>query len=90
MPYRGLLVRPDHGLHGPARTQFAVHLATELDCHLVGVAPTGLIEMPATPQAVGALTEYSQLAWDTLRHEAQRAARHFRAECQAARSEEHT
>ena len=84
MTYRSLLVPLDHGPHSAARTQTALRLATVLDCHLVGVAPTGLIEMPATTQAAAALAEYSQLAWDTLRHEAQRAARHFRDECNAA------
>ncbi len=84
MTYRSLLVPLDHSPHGTARTQFAVRLAAELDCHLVGVAPTGLIEMPSTTQAAAALAEYSQLAWDALRHEAQRAARRFRDECHAA------
>ncbi len=84
MTYRSLLVPLDHGPHGPARTQVAVRLATGLDCHLVGLAPTGRIEMPATTQAAAAMAEYSQLAWDTLRHDAQRAARHFGDECHAA------
>lgn len=84
MTYRSLLVLLDNSPHGTARTQLAVRLATELDCHLVGVAPTGLIEMPATTQAAASLAEYSQLAWDTLRDEAQRAARRFRDECHAA------
>jgi len=84
MTYRSLLVALDHSPHGTARTQFAVRLATELDCHLVGLAPTGMIEMPASGQAATALAEYSQFAWETLRREAERAARHFRDECHAA------
>ena len=67
-----------------ARSQAAVRLAKTLDCHLVGVAPTGLIYLPVTAHAASSLADFAALAWDTLRDQAERAADHFRAECRAA------
>ena len=81
MTYRSLLVFLDQNPLCAARTQVAMRLAKVLDCHLVGLAPTGLVELPATPEmAIGLAT----LVTDALRDQAGQATRRFRDECHAA------
>lgn len=84
MTYRSLLVLLDADPLCPARTQVATHLAKEFDCHLVGLAPTSLIDLPLTPEGAASLAEYAAIAWDTLREHAAQAALQFRKACQAA------
>jgi nucleotide-binding universal stress UspA family protein len=84
MNYRSLLVTLDKGPACAARTQVALQLARDLGCHLVGLAPTGLIDMPSAPEAAAALVEYTALAWDTLRDQAEQATQNFRDACHAA------
>jgi len=84
MTYRSLLVLIDHTSACAARTQCAMQLAKDLDCHLVGLAPTDLIDLPAAPKAAASLNEYAALVWDALRDQAERAADAFRDACHAA------
>jgi len=84
MTYRSLLVLLDHTPSCAARTAFAMRLAKDLDCHLVGLAPTDLIDLPATPRAAASLDEYAAAVWDALRDQAERAADAFRDACHAA------
>jgi nucleotide-binding universal stress UspA family protein len=84
MTYRSLLVLLDASPLCPARTRLAMKLAGDLDCHLVGVAPTGLIDLPAATSAESSLGAYAALAWDTLRAQAEGAAARFREGCRAA------
>ena len=84
MSYRSLLVLLDHTPACAARTQCAIRIAKDLDCHLFGLAPTDLIDLPATPKAAASLNDYAALVWDALRDQAERAADHFRDECHAA------
>lgn len=84
MNYRSLLVMIDDSAACVTRTQLAIRLARERDCHLVGLAPTGLIELPPTTGAATSLTDYVARAWDTLREQAQHSAQRFRDACQAA------
>lgn len=84
MNYRSLLVSLDNSPACVARTQVALQLARDLGCHLVGLAPTGLIDMPSAPGAAAALIEYTALAWDTLRDQAEQATQVFRDACHAA------
>ena len=84
MTYRSLLVLLDQDPGNDARTTIAVRLAQGLECHLVGVAPTGLLEMPAVPEAAGALGELAALAWDLLCEQAQQATERFREACRLA------
>jgi nucleotide-binding universal stress UspA family protein len=84
MSYRSLLVFLDSHPLCSIRTQVAIRLARSLDCHLVGVAPTGLIELPAPPEATASLGKFGALAWDVLRDQAERAAQAFREACSAA------
>ena len=84
MTYRSILVSLDRHPLCEARTRIAIRLATELDCHLVGVAPTGLVDVPAPIETAVALAEFAALLWDSLRDEAEQAAQRFRGECKAA------
>ena len=84
MTYRSLLVHVDHDPHCAARTQAAISLAKDLDCHLAGVAPTGLVDLPSAPEAAAMLTDFAARAWDALRHQAEQSTDRFRAECRAA------
>ena len=84
MTYRSLLVFLDQDPLCAARCQAAMRLAKALDCHLVGVAPTGLIDLPVTADAAASLANFAARAWDTLRDQAERATDHFRDECRAA------
>ena len=84
MTYRSLLVHLDQDRHCAARSGAAMALAKGLDCHLAGVAPTGLIDLPIALESAATLIEFAGLAWDTLRAQAERTADHFRAECRAA------
>jgi nucleotide-binding universal stress UspA family protein len=84
MTYRSLLVHVNHDESCSARTKAAIRLAKDLDCHLVGLAPTGLIDIPVFAEATTAFNEFATLAWDTLRDRAQLAAHRFRNDCEAA------
>jgi nucleotide-binding universal stress UspA family protein len=84
MTYRSLLVHLDQDRHCATRTRAAIALAKALDCHLAGVAPTGLIDLPAGLESAATLIDFAGLAWDTLRGQAERNADHFREECRIA------
>jgi nucleotide-binding universal stress UspA family protein len=84
MTYRSLLVLLDHDPLCGARTQVAMRLAKELDCHLVGVAPTGLVDVPASSEMATPLAQFTVLARATLRDHAEQAAERFRAGCHEA------
>lgn len=84
MTYRSLLVHLDHDRHCAARTQAAIGLARRMDCHLVGVAPTGLIDFPTAPEAAAVLGDFAARAWDALREQTERLADAFRDACHAA------
>ncbi|HMC16861.1 MAG TPA: hypothetical protein VKI18_14580, partial [Albitalea sp.] len=64
MTYRSLLVPLGRDPMCTARTQLAIRLALDLDCHLVGLAPTGLIDVPISTESAAALAEYATLAWN--------------------------
>jgi len=82
MSYRSILLYLDQNPTCDARTQAAIRLARRLDCHLAGLAPTGLLDLPGSPGAT--LSDLAALAWDCLRDEAERAADRFRAACGSA------
>jgi nucleotide-binding universal stress UspA family protein len=84
MTYRSLLVLLDHNPLCSARTQLAIRLAADLDCHLVGLAPTGLIDVPMSTESAAALSEYAALVWNDLRDQAHLAAQRFRNDCRDA------
>jgi nucleotide-binding universal stress UspA family protein len=84
MTHRSLLVLLDHTAACAARTDCALRLAKQIDCHVVGLAPTDLIDLPTAPRAAASLAEYAALVWDALRDQAERAADVFRDACHAA------
>lgn len=84
MTYRSLLVFLDRDPLCAARTKVAMRLAQDFDCHLVGVAPTGVVELPMLAEAAVALAELSALAWEALRDEAEQATQRFRSACRVA------
>jgi nucleotide-binding universal stress UspA family protein len=55
-----------------------------MDTHLVGLAPTGLIDFPTAPEAASALSQFAALAWDELRARTERVADTFRDACNTA------
>jgi nucleotide-binding universal stress UspA family protein len=77
MTYRSLLVLLDHDPLCSARTECALQLAKDLGCHLVGVAPTSLVDMPSSPEAAASLAELAARVWDTLRAQAEQATQTF-------------
>ena len=84
MTYRSLLVFLDQDPGCAARTQVAIRLARDHDCHLVGVAPTGLVDVLASPDAAPTLVEFAGMARNSLREEAEGATRCFSDACRAA------
>lgn len=84
MTYRSILVHLDRAQLGRTRVQFAVRLAEEMGCHLVGLAPTGLVALPGATGAAARLAEYADMALEALRGDAEAAASSFREECKAA------
>ncbi len=84
MSYRSLLVFLDQDPLCAARTRVAIRLAQDHDCHLVGLAPTGFVDVLATPDAAATLVEYVGMARDALRVKAEGATRRFSDACRAA------
>lgn len=84
MNYRSLLVYLDNTPGCEARTQVAIRLARERDCHLAGLAPTGLIDLPPAPDAAPPVAEYTAQAQEELRNQAQQAAQRFAEACRTA------
>jgi nucleotide-binding universal stress UspA family protein len=84
MTYRSVLVLLDNGPVCRLRLQLAVRLARDFNCHLVGLAPTGVIDITPISGAVPSLTDRAALAWDVLRDHAEDAAQRFRDECRCA------
>ena len=84
MTYRSILVLLDQDVHCAARTACSVQLAKALECHLVGVAPTSLVDLPASPEVAASLVELAARVWDTLREQADQAATLFSETCRAA------
>lgn len=84
MTYRSLLVHLDGEPQAAERVRQAIALAQAMDCHLVGLAPTGQLGMPVAPELAPSLGQFSALAWELLLEQAQQAAGRFRAACAAA------
>ncbi|HEY8710325.1 MAG TPA: hypothetical protein VIM34_20295, partial [Burkholderiaceae bacterium] len=84
MTSRSLLVSLGPDPLCAVRTRVAIGLANEFGSHVVGVAPTGLVDLPASPGAAASLADVAALAWDALRGRADQAAQRFRDDCVAA------
>lgn len=84
MTYRSLLVSLGPDPLCAERTRVAIALANDFECHVVGVAPTGLVDLQGSPGAAATLADVAARAWDALRGRAERAAQRFRDDCVAA------
>jgi len=84
MSYRSILLFLDPGSACARRTQAAIGLARRMDSHLVGLAPTGLLDLPGSVEGAAAFSDLAALAWDELRDQAERAADTFRGACHQA------
>jgi nucleotide-binding universal stress UspA family protein len=86
MTYRSLLVHLDLDRRAEARTAYALRLAREFGCHLVGAAPTGVVPLTTevSVEAASSLAEYAEAAWNALRHHAQAACANFDSACSGA------
>jgi nucleotide-binding universal stress UspA family protein len=87
MNYRSLLVLLDHHPACAARVHTAIGLARAFDCHLVGLAPTDLVDLPDLPRSAASISESAAMVWDALRDQAERATEAFRDACHAAGAE---
>ena len=84
MTFKSLLVVLDPDHHCGARTRAAIGLARRFEAHLTGLAPTGLVDLPAVPYAAASISEYAAVAWDALRAQAEQISGRFRDQCHAA------
>ena len=85
MTYRTVMVGLDGAPTCAARTEVAIHLAQDFDAHLIGIAPTGMVDLPTAPGAAALLGDYAASAWPLLIEKAEEAADPFRARGEAAR-----
>ena len=78
MSYRSILVHLDDSPRCAVRTEIAAALALAHDAHLRGLAPTGLVNLPArvTPLSSGS-TNYLELAQASLNERAGALVREF-------------
>ncbi len=83
MNYRSILVHLDTAPTCDERVEFAIGLARALDCHLVGLAPTGLVDWPVLADVSGSVVEYADLARHALADRAERLAERFRGRCKS-------
>ncbi|WP_374564841.1 universal stress protein [Ideonella sp.] len=84
MAYRSLMVLLAQDAHHVARVHYAIKLAQALDGHLIGLAPTGLLEVPMLQGSSGAMGELAGQAWRLMRERADDAVELFRRTCSAA------
>ncbi|MBO9685681.1 MAG: universal stress protein [Mitsuaria chitosanitabida] len=84
MTYRTLMVGLDASPTRFARTDLAIALARDFDAHLIGVAPTGLVDLPSAPEAAAVLGDDAATAWELLVEQAQSAATEFHQRCKTA------
>jgi nucleotide-binding universal stress UspA family protein len=83
MSYRSLLVHLDTSARCSPRVGYAATLASRFEAHVVGVAPTGVIDLPmeAGPGLLGLDVMSAALAG--LRHNAEDRAEAFKRRCAA-------
>ena len=84
MTYRSLTVLVDQQPTDADRTRYALRVAKTMDCHLVGLAPTGELVFPPNVEFTASLPEYAQQAWSTLQARAEQATARFAAACRDA------
>ena len=83
MNFRTLLVHLDTDARCDARIHLAARFAAANDAHLTGLAPTGLVDLPAELGAAAQQLSQAALAHATARRAAEEIAVHFRNRCDA-------
>lgn len=86
MSYRSILSCLGADRHCATRTTFAIQLARDIDCHLVGAAPTGLMPLPAVIglEQGTSMADLGQKVWDAMVRDARQRVEDFRAACRQA------
>jgi len=91
MTYRSLLVQLDNDRRAEARIAYALRLARELGCRIVGAAPTGAVPLN-TEASIGrsaSLADFADAVWMALDERAQAARARFEDACRKAGVELH-
>ena len=91
MTYRSVLVHLDHDRRFEARLGYALRIARELGCRLVGAAPTGAVPLAPEVSIVTAasLSDYADAVWVMLDERAKAAQARFEEACRRAGLELH-
>ena len=87
MTYRSLLVHLDHDRRLDARIAYALGIARELHCHVIGAAPTGSVPAPTEFVPVGAaasLADYADAVWMALDQRGHELQERFESACRQA------
>ncbi|HEV6963820.1 MULTISPECIES: universal stress protein [Roseateles] len=77
MGIRTILVHLDSRRHTPARVESAAALALQHEAHLIGMASTGWVPIPADSAGALGITAYQEAAMNQLRDEAQACVQRF-------------
>jgi nucleotide-binding universal stress UspA family protein len=80
MSYRSILVYLDDGERTPARVALAAALARKQECHLIGLAPTGIVDLPGKPRVALEGNEYVDFTSKNLHERARKVADAFEAQ----------
>src|SRR4051794_15407311 len=86
MSYRSILCFLGPDRHCASRTEFAIQLARDIDCHLVGAAPTGVLPLTTVVglEQGAAMEDLHQKVWDAMVAGSRRRVDDFRAACRQA------
>ena len=80
MSYRSILVYLDDAERAPARVALAAALARKQECHLIGLAPTGVVDLPGKPRLALEGNEYVDFTSNNLYQRARKVADAFEAQ----------
>jgi len=83
MNIRSILVHLDNSPQAQARIAAAARLALRHEAHLVGLAPTGWVMMPADPTGLLGSGEFAERALQLLHEEAENAVQRFESQVRA-------
>ena len=86
MTYHSLLVHLDNDRRAEARIAYALRVARELGCRIVGAAPTGSVPLD-TQASIGtsaSLADFAEAVWMALDERAQAARERFEKACRKA------
>jgi len=86
MTYRSLLVLLDADRRAEARVDYALRVGRETGCHVLGLAPTGLVPLTSevSLESSHSLAGYAEAAWTALQQRAEAARARFETSCRGA------